>query len=130
MNGKSNHIPLTSALDAVERRQGDVSLRAWRFLVIGQLWMLAAFVGMSLLMITGSSVLYGGGRGLRELLAMGSAGALLILLAWRGVARLMQRAEHELDDEPGRDARQRPRSSVNRSPAPAHARMTEITPTW
>ena len=121
----------TSALAGGPCRQG-LPIRAWRLAFICQLWMLAAFVGMSLLAIAASTSLYrGGGHGARELLGMGLVGALVIVLSWRGFAGVLRRADqYELHSEPVLDAPQTPRSRLNTNPAPAQARMTGITPTW
>jgi hypothetical protein len=130
MNGENNHIYHTSALDGVQPRNEALPLRAWRWIFVGQLWMLAGFVGLSLIAIAASSLFYGGaGYGLDELLAMVLAGALLVLIAWLGVAQMLEHAGRELPREPGLDTRQTPRSSVSTRPAPAQAKITGITPT-
>ena len=129
MNGENNDIYHTSALDGVQPGREALPLRAWRWIFVGQLWMLAAFVGLSLIAIAASSLFYGGaGHGLSDLLAMGLAGALFVLMAWLGIARMLEHAERELPREPLL-SRQALCSSVSTSPAPAQARITGITPT-
>lgn len=100
----------------------------WRWIVVGQLWMLTAFVGMSLLVIATLSSLHGGaGHALDGLLLTGFGGALLMALAWYGLTRMLQRLEGEDRHGPGPGLRQRPgrRGRVAR-PATA-ARMTTQT---
>ena len=116
MNGENNHVFHTSALDGVApgREEG-----AWRWIAIAQLWMLAVFVGMSLVAIAAVSLFDGGEAA--SVMTPGMAGALLASFSWRSLMRLVDRA--------GRDAGQLARASVRASPAAAHARMTGITPT-
>jgi hypothetical protein len=64
-----------------------VTLRPW-------LWMLAAFAGMSLVVIAAISAFHGGAGHGRVTLAA-HAGAVLMLLAWGGVARMLQRVDQQ-----------------------------------
>lgn len=85
MNGENTH---RSRHSAQPNPGGD----AWRDLWIGQLWMLAAFAGMSLVVIALASSVHGGvGHALAEPLAVAVFGALLVTMAWRGAARIGQR---------------------------------------
>lgn len=129
MNGEQKQTSHTSTLDGVHFGQRGRRGAAWRWVVIGELWMLVAFVGMSSLMIAIVSALNsGGGHPPRELLAMGVSGALLILLAGRGMTRLLRRAEYE--PEPGLGVRQTTRNTVSTSHVPAPAGSTAVTPAW
>jgi len=101
------------ALDAVP-------FRAWRLVFIGQLWMLAAFAGLSLVVIAAVSAFHGGaGHGKATLLATAVAGALLVALGWRGVARILRRVEHDAPHDPEPGARQTPHRGPGASPARA-----------
>ena len=84
-------------------------MRAWRWIAIGQLWMLAGFAGCR---SSSSRVLSffhdGAGHGRDALLATVLAGALLVALAWRGLAAVLQRADDEDGRGPGAGARQAP----------------------
>jgi hypothetical protein len=114
MNDENNHG--TSALNGAE--PGHVA-RAWRWIVLGQLAMLAAFVGMSLVAIAGNALL--DGRDAYRVTGLAVGGALLVPIALHGLARVVKRAEGE--------ARQRAPAKVRTSPATAQARITGITPT-
>lgn len=118
---------------SMESDRGGLPAHAWRWVFVGQLWMLVAFVGMSLLAIAVSTAVHGGNEhGWRELLAIGLAGALLTLLAWLCLARLLRRVDpYESRSEPSSAAGQTPRGKVStRSRVSARAGMTGITPTW
>jgi hypothetical protein len=96
MNGNNTQIELFAANPA----RGELSTQAtpaWRWIFVGHLLMLAAFVGMSLV-VTALAVWYEGsaGHGRKELLAMGLAGGLLITLAWLALARLLRFVDGEL----------------------------------
>jgi hypothetical protein len=115
MNGENNHVFHTSALDGVapDRDEG-----AWGWIAIAHLWLLAVFVGMSLVAIAAVSLFDGGDAA--SVMTPGMAGALLASFSWRSLMRVVDRAE--------RDAGQLARTSVSAKPAAAHARMTGITP--
>lgn len=115
MNGENNHVFHTSALDGVA--PGRDPGAGW--IAIAQLWMLAAFIGMSIVAIAVVSLFDGGDAA--SIVTPGMAGALLAAFSWRSLMRVVDRAE--------RGARQPERTSVRASPAAAHARMTGITPT-
>jgi hypothetical protein len=116
MNGESNHVFHTSALNDEEPGH---DARAWRWIMLGQLAMLAAFIGMSLVAIAGNALL--DGRDAHRVTALAVVGALLVTIALRGLARVVERAN--------REARQRAPAKVRTSPAAAQARITGITPT-
>jgi len=116
MNGEDNHAFRISALNGAEPGH---DLRGWRWIVLGKLAMLAAFIGMSLVGIAGNALLEGSDAYRVTALALG--GALLVTIALRGLARVVKRAE--------RDVRQRAPAKVRTSPAAAQARITGITPT-
>jgi hypothetical protein len=135
MNGENNHIFHTSALDSAPDEAGRQPYARALFAV--QLWVLVAFVGMSLFAI-GARLLLEGARsdepeGLVLALAGGTlvAGVVLALSAWGKAEQLLGRTKAGLAgrDRPGRAGDHAPRMSVNASPAPAHARITGITPT-
>ncbi len=134
MNGENNHIFHTSALDSTSDAAGRQPYVRALFAV--QLWMLAVFVGMSLIAI-GARLLVEGARsegpeGLVLALAGGTlvAGVLLALSGWGKAEQLLGRTKAEVagHDRSGRAEDHARRSSVNASPAPAHARITGITP--
>lgn len=95
MNEENHHIFHTSALDAHPLR-----VRPPRFtwtLFAAQLWLLAAYAGMSLVAI--ATKLFFGGDGQQAVaLASGLIGAALAVVAWRRVAELYERAERESMD--------------------------------
>lgn len=106
-----------------------VPLRAWRWIFIGQLWMLAAFAGMSLFVIAALSAFHhGAGHGVLSLLATACAGALLMVLAWQGVVRMLRRVERDAPRDPEPGARQTPRHGS--STAPAKSGIAAMTPSW
>ena len=115
MNGENNHVFRNSALN---RAEPGHDARTWRWIMLGQLAMLAAFVGMSLVGIAGNALL--DGRDAYRVTALAVVGALLVTIALRALARLVKRAE--------REARQRAPAKVRMSPAAAQARITGITP--
>jgi hypothetical protein len=119
----------SNAGGAAEPGLDVVPLRAWRWILIGQLWMLAAFAGMSLVVIAALSAFHdGAGHGPISLLATACAGALLMALAWQGVARMLRHVERDAPRDPEPGARQTPRhgSSAN----PAKAEIAGMTPSW
>ena len=96
MNGENHYVFDASARD-------DVHAGAWRWIVVSQVWMLAAFTGMSLCVIAALSAFHGGaGHARVELLATGCVGAVLMLLAWQGLARMLHRVERKERREVGR----------------------------
>lgn len=113
MNGENNHVFHTSALDGAAPGRGP----GW--IAVAQLWMLAAFVGMSIVAIAVVSLFEGGDAA--SVVTPGMAGALLAAFSWRSLMQVVDRAE--------RGADQPARTSVRASPAAPHARMTGITPT-
>jgi hypothetical protein len=130
MNAENRHAP--HAARAGGQAGGEaLPPHAWLWIALGQLWMLAGFAGMSLVVIAVLSFFDGGaGHGRDELLATALAGALLMGLAWRGVAAMLQRAEDEDGRGSALGARFAPRGSVRTSPVAAQAAMTRITPNW
>lgn len=96
MNGENNHVFHTSALEGmvpnpVPRKYG------WR-LVAAQLWLLVAFVAMSLMVVAAKSLVIGDEpRAVSAVL--GVAGVALFPLAWRNVARMLDAADGELQSE-------------------------------
>ncbi len=92
--------------------------------------MLAAFAGMSLFVIAASSALHGGaaGHGRVTLSATACAGALLMLLAGQGVARMLPHVDREEPRGPGPGARQPPRMGTRTSPVRARAPLSGMTP--
>lgn len=101
-------------------QQDAAAAQAWRWVALGQLWMIAAFAGLSLVVIAMLSFLHGGaGHGVAELFATAVGGALLMLLAWRGVVRMLQRLEHDEPGGPGPGARGSPRGSLGADGASA-----------
>jgi hypothetical protein len=120
MNGEHNPGFDGAALGGAEFGREGLSPRAWRWIAISQLWMLAGFAGMSLVVIAALSVVHGGaGHGRDELLVLALAGALLMVLAWRGVATVLQRADDEDGRGPGHGASEPPRNPVRTNPAQA-----------
>ncbi len=131
MNGENNHIFHTSALDGAHDH-AQPQPYVWA-LFVAQLWVLAAFVGMSLVAVAARLFFEGfGGDAFSGLLLLVLAGAALMFAGWRNAADLLGRTERELA-HPDRPSRARddhaPRTSLIASPAPAHARITGITPT-
>lgn len=106
-----------------------VPLRAWRWILIGQLWMLAAFAGMSLFVIAALSAFHhGAGHGLLSLFATACAGTLLMALAWQGVARMLRRVERDAPRDPEPGARQTPRHGASTNPVKTG--IAGMTPSW
>ena len=119
MNGENNHVFHTSALDGVTL-ESQPAPYAWNLFAV-QLCVLTGFIGMSLIAIAArlladaeSGKLVGGP------LMLAFAGALMMLAGWRGAIHRLRAAERE---------DYAPRIRMNARPAPAHARMTGITPT-
>src|SRR5271169_133638 len=126
MNGPDHFVSEARALDGVELRDG-LPVGAWRWIVVGELWMLAAFTGISLVAIAALSALHGGaGHGPAALLATGCAGVLLLLLSWQGMVRMLQRVEHEEPREPGPGVRQTAWGRARARP-PAQVGLAGIT---
>jgi hypothetical protein len=104
MNGENNHVFHTSALEGmvpnpVARRYG------WK-LFAAQLWLLVAFVAMSLVVVAAKSLITGDEpRAVSAVL--GVAGVALFPLAWRNLARMLDAADGDLRSEtpPGAKAR-------------------------
>lgn len=106
-----------------------VPLRAWRWILIGQLWMLAAFAGMSLVVIAALSAFHdGAGHGVVSLLATACAGSLLMVLAWQGMARMLRHVERDAPRDPDPGARQTPRPVSSTSPV--QTAIAGMTPSW
>jgi hypothetical protein len=129
MNGENNHIFHTSALDNAPDDAGRQPY-VWPLFAL-QLWVLAAFVGLSLIAIAARRLFEdAGGDGL-GLLMLASWGVALVLAAWGKAEHLLDRAERELrrSDRSGHAGDHAPRIRVNTSPAPALETITGITPT-
>jgi len=94
MNGDSNHIFRTSALDGQ-----PLDSRPPRFtwtLFAAQLWLLAAFVGMSLFAVAAKLLLTGPNEARpTAVLVLGLLGAVLAPVAWWNLACHIARAERE-----------------------------------
>ena len=103
--------------------QRPSSRSAWRRIMVGELWMLAAFVGLSLVVIALGAI----ADRAQGALVLGVAGALLTAAAFRGILPMLPQAERASPRQNG--AVPVLRRSVSASPAPAHARITGITPT-
>jgi hypothetical protein len=90
MNGENDHIFHASALDGAPAERYPQPSHAWRLLAANA-WLMAAFVGMSLIAIA-LTLLFQGDYGDRfgELLALGLGGAVLTPVACRNVARVLQ----------------------------------------
>jgi len=102
MNAANNHVFHTTAID------GHV-LGAPRFtwpLFAVQLWLQAAFVGMSL--VLGAPLLFvaGSSESPAATLALGALGAALAVFACRSIARHLDRGERDAEDK--RAAAERP----------------------
>ena len=119
----------THLMTTAEPGLDAVPLRAWGWMLIGQLWMLAAFAGMSLVVIAALSAFHGGaGHRIITLLATGCTGALLMVLAWHGMARMLQRVERYEPRDPRPGARQTPGHGPSTSPV--RPGLAGITPSW
>ena len=94
MNGDSNHIFRTSALD-----EQPLDSRPPRFtwtLFAAQLWLLAAFVGMSLFAIAARLLLTAPNEaGPTAVFVLGLLGAVVAPVAWWNLACQLARAERE-----------------------------------
>ena len=128
MSVQSNVVSRASSAEADARRQAARPGAPWRQIVVGELWMLAAFVGMSLVAIALGALL---GRAdavdTASPALVGLAGAVLAVAAFRGLLSMLVRAEGASPRHRG--ATPVPRRSTNANPAPAHARITGMTPT-
>ena len=129
MNGENNHIFHTSALGSAPD-DADRQPYVWSLFAI-QLWVLAAFVGMSLIAIAARRLFEDAGGDALGALMLASSAAALVLAAWGKAEHLLGRTERELArfDRSGHAGDHAPRISVNTSPAPALERITGITPT-
>ena len=104
MNGENKYAYYSSVLYRAEPGREAMPPGAWRWIAIGQLWMLAGFTGLSLVVIAVLSFFHGGaGHGRDELLATAFAGTL----------------QHRHHPAPRRRAS---------PPVPAPAALTGITP--
>lgn len=94
----SDHIfrsaELNGAFSQPFRNRND----AW-LLIVAKLWLLAAFVGMSLMVIA-AEIWWWDNAALpaRKLALLMLAGATLVALAWRTGSRLLARAEERLEE--------------------------------
>ena len=89
MNGENNHIFHTSALDGMAPNPRSRSY-GWK-LFAAQLWLMVAFVAVSLVTIAAKSLITGDEpRALSA--ALGIAGVALFPFAWRNVARMLDAA--------------------------------------
>ena len=94
MNGENNHVFHTSALDSWPHEVQRPHL-TWT-LFSAQLWLLVAFVGMSLVAIAVKLFLGGPSEAQpAAAFALGLIGVVLTPAAWWKVARQLDRAEHE-----------------------------------
>ena|SRR5438067_1662734 len=92
MNGENNHIFHTSALDGMTPGLGG--RRPGSTLLAIQLWLMVAFVAMSLIAIAAKSLITGDqSPALSASLAV--VGVALFPLAWCNVARILDRADGE-----------------------------------
>lgn len=106
---KNTPVLRAGAVIAAEPGLESVPLRAWRWIAVGQLCMLAAFAGLSLVVIALSSAFHSGsGHGLAALLATAGAGVLLMVLAWKGMARMLRHLERDGPSDPEPGARRHP----------------------
>ena len=92
MNGENYHVPHASALDRYPLEARPPRL-TWT-LFAAKLWLLAAFVGMSLAAVAVELFLAGEAQP-AVALASGLIGAILAAIAWRRMAELLGRAERE-----------------------------------
>ena len=94
MNGENNHVFHTSALDSWPHDLPRPRL-TWT-LFAAQLWLLVAFVGMSLVAIAVKLFLGGPSEAQpAAAFALGLVGVVLTPTAWWNVARQLDRAERE-----------------------------------
>jgi len=94
MNGENNHVFHTSALDSWPHELQRPRL-TWT-LFAAQLWLLVAFVGMSLVAIAVKLFLGGPSEAQpAAAFALGLLGIVLAPTAWWKVARQLDRAERE-----------------------------------
>jgi hypothetical protein len=94
MNGENNHVFHTSALDSWPHELQRPHL-TWT-LFSAQLWLLVAFVGMSLVAIAVKLFLGGPSEAQpAAAFALGLLGVVLTPAAWWRVARQLERAERE-----------------------------------
>ncbi len=94
MNGENNHVFHTSALDSWPHELQRPRL-TWT-LFSAQLWLLVAFVGMSLVAIAVKLFLAGPSEAQpAAAFALGLIGVVLTPTAWWSVARQLERAERE-----------------------------------
>lgn len=94
MNGENNHVFHTSALDSWPHELQRPHL-TWT-LFSAQLWLLVAFVGMSLVAIAVKLFLGGPSEAQpAAAFALGLIGVVLTPTAWWNVARQLERAERE-----------------------------------
>jgi hypothetical protein len=91
MNGENNHIFHTSALEGYVPAPKQPRF-TWA-LFLAQLWLLAAFVGMSLIAIAAKLVLGDAQAQPAAALALALVGALFTGASWWNVARRLGRAE-------------------------------------
>ena len=94
MNGENNHVFHTSALDSWPHELQRPRL-TWT-LFAAQLWLLVAFVGMSLVAIAVNLFLGGPSEAQpAAAFALGLIGVVVTPTAWWNVARQLDRAERE-----------------------------------
>jgi|SRR5438874_7869344 len=92
MNGENNHIFHTSALDGMTRGLGG--RRPGATLLAMELWLMVAFIAMSLIAIAAKSLI-SGEQSPAVSASLAIAGVALFPLAWRNVARILDRADGE-----------------------------------
>ena len=89
MNGESNHVFSASVLDAGQPRL------TWPLFAV-QLCLLAAFVGMSLVLIAARDLISGASAPAATLVLAG-VGIVLGMVAWRSAVRRVERIASEAD---------------------------------
>jgi len=128
MSVQSNLVSQAVSAGTDARRQAARPRAAWRRILVGELWMLAAFVGMSLVASALGALLdRADAVDVARAVLVGLAGAVLAAAAFRGILPMLVRAEGASQRQSG--ATPVPRRSTNAKPAPAHARITGMTPT-
>jgi len=91
MNGESNHVFSASVLDAGQPRL------TWPLFAV-QLCLLAAFVGMSLVLIAARDLISGASaRAPAATLVLAGVGIVLGMVAWRSAVRRVERIASEAD---------------------------------
>lgn len=108
MSGEPEYLFHASALDRYPIGARPASF-TW-MLFAAKLWLLAVFLGMSLVAVA-AKLFFAGDAQPAVALASGLAGAMLAAVAWRRLARLFERVERE-----STDASAQPESACARAP--------------